>query len=348
MLRYHDGGACIFLPKNQIGDGAVPVFVPAGHVWIESGRFGTCCIFLASCRDCRLIVPTATVQIEVRRSPHNPALTQATWGAVTAEHMVIPGPVAYDATYAGQRHQLMLLDITRSNGESRLESLPASTLRDLRGRVTFVPAGCAFSSWGESAHAPLAFTSFYFNGDLAFPDSAARAARSFRPLLHFEDSSIRATASKLRALMLEADASNRVYADTLAALLTLELQRLQGALPAAPTPARGGLAPWQQHRVLEHIEAQLADDLSLQSLAAIVDLSPFYFARAFRQSVGSSPHQFILARRIQRAKEFLAKPNVPIAVIARATGFSDPAKLARAFRKATGMTPSACRRDLLT
>ena len=111
---------------------------------------------------------------------------------------------------------------------------------------------------------------------------------------------------------------------------------------------KGGLAPWQLKRAHEYIAEHLAENVGLVELAGLVDLSPKHFARAFKQSTGTPPHQFLLQQRVARAKELLARHDGgSIAEIALACGFADQSHFTAAFRKATGQPPGAYRREAL-
>ena len=114
---------------------------------------------------------------------------------------------------------------------------------------------------------------------------------------------------------------------------------------AAPIPmlARGGLPPRALRRVRDYVLEHLADNISVEALAAIVGLSRFHFARAFKQSEGVTPHRFLLQCRVRRAQELLAGTELPLAQIALAAGFSDQSHCSRRFRELVGLTPSKYR-----
>lgn len=115
----------------------------------------------------------------------------------------------------------------------------------------------------------------------------------------------------------------------------------------APRPERpDALSPERLRRVLEHIEDALEDgDLSLAELAAVASLSPFHFSRAFKAATGRAPHQFVLARRVERAKALLARRDLALAEIAYRAGFASQAHFSTAFRRATGTTPARYRAE---
>ena len=106
---------------------------------------------------------------------------------------------------------------------------------------------------------------------------------------------------------------------------------------------RGGLPPRALRRVREHIEAHLEETISIQVLADIAGLSMFHFARAFKQSEGMTPHEYLVQCRVRRAKDLLAETDLPLSEIALASGFSDQSHCARRFREHVGVTPSSYR-----
>jgi AraC family transcriptional regulator len=130
------------------------------------------------------------------------------------------------------------------------------------------------------------------------------------------------------------------------------LQRAESSLriPARieQTHAAGAgprLAAWQKRRVLEHMEAHLASPLRNKELAALVDYSEFHFNVAFRNSLGASPHEFLIRRRIERAQQLMLATGMPLCDIASECGLADQAHLSRLFRRVVGETPAAWRRE---
>jgi AraC-like DNA-binding protein len=113
----------------------------------------------------------------------------------------------------------------------------------------------------------------------------------------------------------------------------------------APTQWKGGLPPRVLRRVEEYIDSHLSEDLELEQLAMTAGLSLHHFARAFKTSVGIPPHQFVLQRRLNLARDLLISTDRPIADIAIAAGFSDQSHLARYFRQSFAVSPIAFRRS---
>jgi AraC family transcriptional regulator len=235
----------------------------------------------------------------------------------------------------------------RRAGETSIEGLPPSTLRDLRRKLTFVPAGHAYHDWQEP-HTLSRTIYFYFDPrklradpELHLPDL------EFAPRLFFENAALWETALKLRMLIEDSRSDNRLYFEALGIVLAHELARLHaGPTQAAVAPIRGGLAAWQQRTVVEFLEEHLSDQVSLAQLAQLVRLSPYHFCRAFKQSFDVPPHRYHKGRRIERAKALLAKPELSVTDVALEVGFSETSSFTTAFRRLTGHTPTDYRRGL--
>ncbi|MDR9750039.1 AraC family transcriptional regulator [Pseudomonas sp. SZMC_28357] len=106
---------------------------------------------------------------------------------------------------------------------------------------------------------------------------------------------------------------------------------------------KGGLAAHQRRRLVEFIDSQLAEPISLGQLAAMCALSEYHFARMFRESFGLPPHQYLLARRMTRARELLRTTALPLGEIALACGFASASHFTNRFRQVLGGTPGEYR-----
>jgi AraC-like DNA-binding protein len=119
-------------------------------------------------------------------------------------------------------------------------------------------------------------------------------------------------------------------------------------LPADPPTNRGGLAPARASRVCEYIDLHLQENIALEALAEIAQLSVHHFARAFRQSLGIPPHNYIVQRRVEHAQQLIRNTDLPLSEIAIEAGFTDQSHLARHFRTITGVSPSLARHRFRT
>ncbi|NUT74503.1 helix-turn-helix transcriptional regulator [Pseudomonas sp. C1C7] len=110
---------------------------------------------------------------------------------------------------------------------------------------------------------------------------------------------------------------------------------------------KGGLAAHQRRLLVEYIDSHLDTAISLGQLAALCSLSEYHFARMFRESFGLPPHQYVLARRLNRARELLRCTSQPLGEIALACGFASASHFTNRFRQALGGTPGEYRQAFL-
>jgi len=133
-----------------------------------------------------------------------------------------------------------------------------------------------------------------------------------------------------------------------AACLQRARKLLQGADGTSPhileSRARKGLAPWQVRKVLSHIEAHLGEPIGNKDLASLARLSTFHFNVAFRESIGDSPHQYIIRRRIERTQGLMLSTDGSLSDIAAECGFADLAHFTRLFHRFVGESPATWRR----
>jgi transcriptional regulator GlxA family with amidase domain len=119
-------------------------------------------------------------------------------------------------------------------------------------------------------------------------------------------------------------------------------------LSVGPPTNRGGLAPARANRVCEYIDSHLQENIALEVLAEIAQLSVHHFARAFRQTLGIPPHNYMVQRRVEHAQQLLRSTDLPLSEIAIVAGFTDQSHLARHFRTITGVSPSLARQGFRT
>lgn len=106
---------------------------------------------------------------------------------------------------------------------------------------------------------------------------------------------------------------------------------------------RETLSPGLVRRLVQHVEANLSNRVTVEELAELAGLSRSHFSRAFQAATGEPPQEFIISRRIGRARDLLVKTDSPIAEIAASTGFTSHAHLSSAFKKRLGVSPATYR-----
>jgi AraC family transcriptional regulator len=139
---------------------------------------------------------------------------------------------------------------------------------------------------------------------------------------------------------------DHLYIETMAQMMAVHLARKHSTRSRRrQLPAADALSQWRLRHLVEYIEAHLSADLSLQSMATELQLNPVYLARVFKAALGQSPHQYVLDRRLERARKLLRETDVPIAEIALDSGFSSQSHLSTWFRRRVGVTPGVYRRQ---
>ncbi|MBV9759419.1 MAG: helix-turn-helix transcriptional regulator [Acidobacteriaceae bacterium] len=148
------------------------------------------------------------------------------------------------------------------------------------------------------------------------------------------------------ALKAEIDAgypSGRLFLDSLATALAVALLRRHSSLPAAPGTTSMGISGRRLRRALAYIEDNLTTDLSLREIADIVGVSVSQLKRAFRQSTGVPVHQYVIQRRVERAKALLCGSSLSIKDVAHESGFAHQSHLANQMRRILGLSPKEIR-----
>jgi AraC family transcriptional regulator len=269
----------------------------------------------------------------------------ANWGAIQADIVRVTRREPLEYSFQAKRHLLIAYErAERHEGETLIEGLPKSTLREFNCKLSFVPAGHRFYAW-ETPRVMTRVTYFYIDlHDRLFDPRFGVPRPAIRPRLFFFDQAVWETAFKLKAEVGNPAALSRQYAEALSLVLMHELIRLEQMTSGAVMPLRGGLPVRKQKRLVDFIEEHLAEDISLATLAELADLSLYHFARAFRQSFGVPPHRYHMARRMVRARNLLQRSGLPVTQIGLQIGFRETSSFTRAYRRFAGVTPSEFRR----
>jgi AraC family transcriptional regulator len=130
-----------------------------------------------------------------------------------------------------------------------------------------------------------------------------------------------------------------------ARILRSELERREAV--ANTDSSVGGLAEWQVQRLRAYIDSHLSDTIRIKDLSTIARRSTAHFCHVFKRTFGQTPHAYVMAQRVERAKSLMLKSDDQLCVIAVLCGFADQAHLSKLFRQHTGETPGAWRRRAL-
>ena len=248
---------------------------------------------------------------------------------------------SFDATRYLPRHHTLSLYLRGGHGTYR-EDAPSE--RGAPGKLCLMPAGHEVN-WVVGTE--QTFMHLYFEPERLGPLALRlldREPREVRlPELNFcDDPQLVAQLARLATLDWD-DAGERIAANEIGhAALAHVLARHAGRAPRADL--RGGLAPALRRRLVDWLDARLAQPMTVGEMAAFCALSETHFAHAFRASLGVAPHEWIVARRIDRAAALLRSRRAPsLDEVARATGHASASHLVRRFKARWGMTPGQYR-----
>ena len=135
--------------------------------------------------------------------------------------------------------------------------------------------------------------------------------------------------------------SGRLYAESLGNVLAVHLLRYYAN--ARPVTFTGGLSANKLRQVKEFVDENYSRDLKLAEMAQVAGMSSFHFAREFKRTTGTTPHQYLMKLRVEQAKALLAKNDLPLIEVGLQSGFSHQSHFTRLFRRFTGTTPHSYR-----
>src|SRR4029078_886650 len=221
----------------------------------------------------------------------------------------------------------------------------------LSGDTAIIPAGSSWVCRAEGSEMPnmlLLYMRPLFvrsaSGELDFSQETG-----LTPQIGFRDKHICHVAMSLLHELDEANVVGRLYADSLATGLAIQLVRHYSSLKDVHV-GHGGMAPHKLRKAIALIDHHLSDEeegrVALRVVARTVRMSYFPFSRAFKQSMGMTATTYIAERRIERAKRMLEETELPISEIALRSGFSSQSHFTTAFRRLAGATPKAFRAAL--
>jgi AraC family transcriptional regulator len=212
----------------------------------------------------------------------------------------------------------------------------------LHGQFCVVPAG---SSTRWTLTAPATSLLLRLNPSL-MRDTAEhmRLDPELAPAIHIRDPQIERIGWMMQTEEQDGHSGGRIFADSLASALAARLLALQTLAARQPpaSPVRA-LPAWQLRAMQDYIEANLDQDLTLAELAAVAGFSVSHFKELFRHAAGMPVHRFVLARRVERARQLLQSGQLTNTEIALEAGFAHPSHMARSIRQSLNLTPAQLR-----
>jgi AraC-like DNA-binding protein len=204
-----------------------------------------------------------------------------------------------------------------------------------RNSVIVIPAGLA--TWWSAPSAGM--TQIHIHVAPAFLQriEEGRLANLDQPRLGYEDAALAQIGGAIEAALSSYEGTGlELYLEHL--LLAYVIRTFSGPR-AGDAPRGGGLAPWAERQCIAYMRENLAREVQLSDLAQIAGLSLHHFARMFKQNTGKSPHAFLMAARMEKARELLTHSTLPVSEVAALVGYCAPSTFARLFRAEIGESP---------
>jgi AraC family transcriptional regulator len=168
------------------------------------------------------------------------------------------------------------------------------------------------------------------------------------PLFSAPDPEIERIGLSLLSEMENGGLGGGLYAESLATVLALHLLRNHSSLGRGSRQKVGREGDFSKRalrQATDYINDNLARKLTLAEIAGVAHMSPHHFTRSFKAATGLSPHQYVIHKRVDRAKTLLSDTRLTVADVAAAVGFSNPSHLATHVRRVLGVSPGALRRE---
>ena len=209
-----------------------------------------------------------------------------------------------------------------------------------KGDIALFAAGELFPRVRTDRDVPL--IDLFLPPDVLLNAIGESVTTQLRSQFKLRDPLIQQMAWALKTELATAGEDSKLYADSMATALAAHLLQRYGVKNVIKE-YKGGLPTYQLKIVIEYIQEHLTQNLSLDLLASLINISPHYFASLFKQSTGRPPHKYITNCRLEKAKTLLRQRDLPIAFICQEVGFKNQSHFTRVFRQQFHITPKAYR-----
>jgi AraC family transcriptional regulator len=262
-------------------------------------------------------------------------------------HAAIIEEAPFEAIEPAIRHPSLIYHLHRPTEVSRrIEGSHAEKALIGPRRFSLTP-GDATTTWSHSGRPEILqiyLRQSIFEGAVGEIYGGDSSTAELVPRFAVLDPLLEQLAVAIANALRDGTAEDGLYIDAIAHMMAIHLARTHSSrsrpVRTSPQTISGG----KMRRLIEFIEENLDGDLSLHAMAEAVEMSPLYLARAFKTAIGQPPHQYVLTRRIERAKELLRNTDMSVLDIAMAAGFSSQSHLAHWFLRHVGVSPAAYRR----
>jgi AraC family transcriptional regulator len=242
--------------------------------------------------------------------------------------------------------RLTLVRSPSLDAELRINGAAAQIVQLERNTVLFFPPGMSCRAVAGSVQLTNVFHDYRIY-EYAVRDLANISSIKFDWIRDLADPQVVQLINMLALEAKEQGVADPLLVESLSNALAVHVIRHFMGRVTDETPHPGGLERMKLRQVRDYIDAHLGDkSLSLEELAAVSSLSTYQFGRSFRRATGTTPHQFVLRSRVDRAQHLLRTTDRPLWEIGSSVGFGDQAHFATRFRQFTGVTPRQFRQSL--
>jgi AraC family transcriptional regulator len=266
---------------------------------------------------------------------------KASWEGIRLEHYRLPASELPE--HCHRDHAILIAMNDGCRGEIRTATGLRIGGTQNSGNVCVLPSGLAHTARVEDPCEQLAL---YLD-----PSLVRRAASESLKSGNFEvaerctrsDAVISSIGVALLGELESEGLSGRLYAESLANVLAVHLLRHYTTGAGHVQRFSGGLSAQKLRQVMAFVAENYSNDIPLSQLANVAGMSSFHFAREFKRTTGTTPHQYLIKFRVERAKTLLAEGEMPLTEVGLLSGFSHQSHFTRLFRRLTGTTPQSYR-----
>jgi AraC family transcriptional regulator len=247
------------------------------------------------------------------------------------------------------RHSEHVVLISLSEGcKGELTTASGNGMRgtQMKGSVGVLPSGLAHKATleGTSEHLALLVDAKLINRAAA--DAQVKGNFEIVERYRRRDPVISNVGMALLGELDSKELSGRLYVESLANVLAVHLLRYYTNTKVDGPRLQGGLSAAKLRQVTSYISENYANEIKLDELAQVAGMSSFHFAREFKRTTGTTPHQYLINVRVEHAKTLLRQNGLPLTEVGLRAGFSHQSHFTRLFRRLTGTTPNLYRLEL--
>ena len=266
---------------------------------------------------------------------------QLSWNQIRIQNKIFSPASDRVVTPAIAQHRISLHIANQDFLERRLDGGKLKSSPMSPGLFNFIPAHRELEALWQ---AEIELLSIYLPPTLLERTVIENSDRDFSKIelidrLAIRDPFLEQLAYAFKAELKAGQTSDRLYLDSLQTMLCAHLLRHHCSTKIVTTEVSGGLPSSKLRQVIDYIQDNLERNLSLAQLAEIAHVSSHHFGKLFKQSMGVTPHQYLMKCRIERAKKLLANKGLTLTEISLVTGFCHQSHFNNVFRRYTTLTP---------